>query len=720
MRNCALRRLTTTLLALAMLLSLFTVCGLAEETTSWDYKTLLTADDGINMEGTYPPEEELTAEVPGALQVDVAMNSSEYLFLIDDFVADEITLVKGHQLRSVMRTYMPKGNVGHVCHRAYLDGNFKVLDDYASQFSDVMTDETYGYQYQESYVNITVTAEQAGTHNNLKLYVANPGNPNYSVNPFQFFSWELIDVTDGNKVLFSYDAQDFIDAGSVAHPSKCTYNPLYRDYQIGITAVDGGPYVCFDMYSYPGQTKPVQEDDILQLNIKIWKPEGWLDLQPFTASLDYYPNAISDPEDNHKEPLFSIAITSEDQYDELESCIDETYGYEYKLVTIDHVVTAEEAEKINAKRINPLIGSTSSNYADSPLSLYGCSVYNLTQDYYYSNLDGSSILSGGSHTTNESISIRRYDNSYATAGAVKAKRNAIFDTLTVASGEIGQYGYTFDVKGESSKSYVLKAYALDEESKTTQIGQKTFTATGEQESVRLLFNLREAYAGQNLCFGIEATEAALSVNTVKYDGRIGDCAQNDEYENLLLANPVIEMINELPDTVALTDEEDIVAARTAYDALESNIQALVNNLDKLTKAETDLAALKADKAKADDVVAMIDALPAEVTAADEENVKAARAAYDALTESQKAMVTNLAKLEAAEAVFAIVYGDLNGDGKADASDALKALQHSVKLITLVDNDFTAGDVDKSGTIDATDALCILQFSVKLIDKLPVK
>ena len=79
-------------------------------------------------------------------------------------------------------------------------------------------------------------------------------------------------------------------------------------------------------------------------------------------------------------------------------------------------------------------------------------------------------------------------------------------------------------------------------------------------------------------------------------------------------------------------------------------------------------------------MAKIDALPVEVTAADEENVKAARAAYDALTESQQAMVTNLAKLEAAEAAFAIVYGDLNGDGKADASDALKALQHSVKLI----------------------------------------
>lgn len=726
MKNCMLRRLTTTLLALAMLLSLFTVCGLAEETTSWDYKALLTADDGVNMEGTYPSEEEVAEELPVGFQVDFDRDSSTgACWVMNDFVVDLTSpLTEGQKVRSVLRMNA-SGGVSAV-HRLYsTDGQTKVFDDGSMSVNQGIMDETYGYSYNEYCAETTVSAAASGLQQ-LKLWIVDVGVMNYKDNPWQIFGWDLYDANTNEK-LCSYDASDFMEANCVkVETSSILYNPLYTDIEIGFTAVESstnqGPYVSFDIYTYPGQTKPVQEGDLLQLNIKIWKPEGWLDLQPFYAAIDYYPDALTDPESHTKTELFGIEISNENQYEELESLIDETYGYEYKLVTVDHIVTASEAEKLNAKRCNPIIGSKGSqNYIDSPLSIYGYSFYNVTQDYCYAEMSGAEMLSsGGTGTMNEIISIRKYDNSYATAGAVKAKRNAIFDTLTVASGEIGQYGYTFDVKGEADKEYILKAYALDEEGKTTQVGQKSFTATGEQESVPMLFNLREAYAGQNICFGIETIEAALSVNTVKYDGRIGDCAQNDEYENQLLANPVIEMIDALPATIALTDEETIVAARTAYDALESNIQALVNNLADLEQAEAALAVLKADKAAADEVVAKIDALPVEVTAADEENVKAARAAYDALTESQQAMVTNLAKLEAAEAAFAIVYGDLNGDGKADASDALKALQHSVKLITLVDKDFTAGDVDKSGTIDATDALYILQYSVKLIDTLPVK
>ena len=64
-----------------------------------------------------------------------------------------------------------------------------------------------------------------------------------------------------------------------------------------------------------------------------------------------------------------------------------------------------------------------------------------------------------------------------------------------------------------------------------------------------------------------------------------------------------------------------------------------------------------------------------------------------------------------------LYGDLTGEGNIDASDALKVLQYSVKLIDLTDDQKLAADVNEDSRIDATDALRILQYSVKLITKL---
>ncbi len=113
-------------------------------------------------------------------------------------------------------------------------------------------------------------------------------------------------------------------------------------------------------------------------------------------------------------------------------------------------------------------------------------------------------------------------------------------------------------------------------------------------------------------------------------------------------NDVIEKIDAIGE-VTLESEEAIVAARAAYEALTEAQKAQVTNYDKLTAAEARLANLKAAKPVDD----MIDAI-GEVTLESENAIDAARAAYEALTEAQQAEVKSYDKLTAAEARLAVL------------------------------------------------------------------
>lgn len=109
--------------------------------------------------------------------------------------------------------------------------------------------------------------------------------------------------------------------------------------------------------------------------------------------------------------------------------------------------------------------------------------------------------------------------------------------------------------------------------------------------------------------------------------------------------------------VTLESSADIAAARAAYDALTDEQKALVDDLADLEAAEAAYAELvaaaekeAADKAAADAAVEKIQSIT-NVTLSSKEAIAAARAAYDALTEDQKAKVPAdvLDALEEAEA-----------------------------------------------------------------------
>lgn len=68
----------------------------------------------------------------------------------------------------------------------------------------------------------------------------------------------------------------------------------------------------------------------------------------------------------------------------------------------------------------------------------------------------------------------------------------------------------------------------------------------------------------------------------------------------------------------------------------------------------------------------------------------------------------------------IPYGDVNGDTKIDAKDALMVLKYAVQKMELTQAQQKAAEVDGKEGIDAKDALEILKYSVKKITKFPIE
>ena len=66
----------------------------------------------------------------------------------------------------------------------------------------------------------------------------------------------------------------------------------------------------------------------------------------------------------------------------------------------------------------------------------------------------------------------------------------------------------------------------------------------------------------------------------------------------------------------------------------------------------------------------------------------------------------------------IVFGDVDKNNQVDAADALKALQNSVNLSELTEEEKVIADVNVDGAVDAGDALMMLQHSVSLIYRFP--
>lgn len=138
-------------------------------------------------------------------------------------------------------------------------------------------------------------------------------------------------------------------------------------------------------------------------------------------------------------------------------------------------------------------------------------------------------------------------------------------------------------------------------------------------------------------------------------------AAETAYKNLVdqkAADDVMEKINEIGE-VTLDSKTAIEAARAAYNALTPDQKPLVENYNVLTAAEAELARLEAEaKDKADrEAAAQVDEMIERlfpVTRYSGPAIRMARAAYEALTEDQKALVTRYNDLVRAEKEYAAI------------------------------------------------------------------
>ena len=194
---------------------------------------------------------------------------------------------------------------------------------------------------------------------------------------------------------------------------------------------------------------------------------------------------------------------------------------------------------------------------------------------------------------------------------------------------------------------------------------------------------------------ITAAELA-NVGDVNFEGEVEGTATKAMLTIHVLKapdDPAVVAVKELIDAigeVTLDSGDAIDAARAAYDELPEAKKALVDNYEKLTAAEEAYTAL-ADAAVAKAVDDLIDAI-GEVTLESGDAIKAARAAYDALTDTQKELVKNYEELTAAEEAYTALVDaaaakavddliDAIGEVTADSGDAIKAARAAYDALT---------------------------------------
>ena len=226
---------------------------------------------------------------------------------------------------------------------------------------------------------------------------------------------------------------------------------------------------------------------------------------------------------------------------------------------------------------------------------------------------------------------------------------------------------------------------------------------------------------------VEAARAAYDALTDDQKALVEDetLAILTDAEDKIAAATVTDMIDKLPAEVTAENVNDVVSASTAYEALTDDQKALVDeqSVKKLVTAANAAVKILVDMKEAEKVENTINALPENVTDADKAAVEAARAAYDALTDDQKALVDAdvLKKLTDAEEALSedIILGDVDGDGEITITDALLIQRYDLEMVTLNAAQLKAADVDGDGDVTILDVSWIQRYIAEIPVQYPI-
>lgn len=157
--------------------------------------------------------------------------------------------------------------------------------------------------------------------------------------------------------------------------------------------------------------------------------------------------------------------------------------------------------------------------------------------------------------------------------------------------------------------------------------------------------IKKLVTNASTLFSLVESKANSSIDLDTYWENITSSATVDTTDEAKVNN-VISLINQLPATITKEDQTQINSCNDAYLALNSAEKALVTNYSVLENAITTLNNLLSQE-RIDNVIALIAALPDTITESDKTQVNEAKAAYLALSSEEKASVTNYSKLEVA-------------------------------------------------------------------------